>query len=62
MVDKPFYSVNEIAKFLCVSRETIARAVRTGEIPSMKIGRQYRVSKVDLEAYLKKLQDHDQGN
>lgn len=43
-----------MAKRLDVNYQLIYRLVREGELPSMKIGRVYRVAHEDLEAYLAK--------
>lgn len=51
MVTEPerWFSVEEIAKHLGVSKETIYRWVEKGKIPSHKVGRQwkFKVSEVD---------------
>lgn len=51
MVNEPerWLSVEEIAKHLGVSKETIYRWVEKGKIPSHKVGRQwkFKVSEVD---------------
>ena len=47
-------NVPELAQVLRVGINTAYRLVREGVIPSVKVGRQYRVSRDALKAYLEK--------
>jgi excisionase family DNA binding protein len=42
----------EAAAYLRVHRRTMTRLLRQGVVPGVKIGRQWRVRKADLEALL----------
>jgi excisionase family DNA binding protein len=42
----------EVADQLRVSTMTIYRLIRRGELPAVRVGRNYRVRVPDLEAYL----------
>lgn len=42
----------EVADQLRVSTMTIYRLIRSGELPAVRVGRNYRVRKADLDAYL----------
>lgn len=42
----------EVAEHLRVSTMTIYRLVRRGELPAVRVGRNYRVRESDLTAYL----------
>jgi excisionase family DNA binding protein len=42
----------EVADQLRVSTMTIYRLIRRGELPAVRVGRNYRVRGSDLEAYL----------
>lgn len=42
----------EVADQLRVSTMTIYRLIRRGELPAVRVGRNYRVRERDLEAYL----------
>ena len=46
------HTVGEVAGMLRVSTMTVYRLIRTGELPAVRIGRNYRVKQSDLEAYL----------
>lgn len=52
--DKEFLSLEEVADFLGVTYQLIYKLVRSGEMPAARLGKLYRVSRRDLEAYLEK--------
>lgn len=45
-------TVAEVAETLRVSTMTVYRLVRSGEIPAVRVGRNYRIRRSDLDAYL----------
>ncbi len=45
-------TVEEVASLLKLSKITIYRLIKTGEIPAYKIGASWRVNKKDLESYI----------
>jgi excisionase family DNA binding protein len=42
----------EVADQLRVSTMTIYRLIRSGELPAVRVGRNYRVRRSELDAYL----------
>ena len=46
-------TINDITKILKVSRLTIYRYIKAGKLPAYKMGRDYRINKVEFEKYLK---------
>jgi excisionase family DNA binding protein len=53
MVEIPeVYTLQEVAERLRVSLQTVRRLVRTGELKTIKVGRQYRVTHAQLEAFM----------
>jgi len=42
----------EVAEALRVSTMTVYRLIRRGELPAVRVGRNYRVRERDLEAFL----------
>ena len=46
------YTVEEVAKMLKVSEQTVRTLIREGEIPAKRIGRVWRIKKEDFEAYM----------
>lgn len=47
-----FLSLEEVADLLGVEYQLIYRLVRRGELPSIKLGRIYRIESADLDAFL----------
>lgn len=45
-------SLEETCTLLRVSRETLVKEIKRGNIKSVKIGRQYRICKKDIEIFL----------
>ena len=48
-------TADEAAEYLRVSRSTIIRLMKSGDLAAAKIGRQWRVKKADLDDFLEKL-------
>lgn len=49
---KKYYSIDDIAELLNFSYNKVNNLVKSCEIPSYKIGGQYRVDKQDLNEYI----------
>ena len=49
-----YMSLEEVADMLGVTYQLIYRLVRSGELPAVRLGKLYRVSKSDLDSYLEK--------
>jgi excisionase family DNA binding protein len=47
-----YMSLEEVADMLGVTYQLIYRLVRSGELPAVRLGKLYRVSRSDLEKYL----------
>ena len=54
---KPVYprvmTVAEVAEFLRIGKTTAYELIKEGDIPSMKVGRQVRIFRDDLMAYVR---------
>jgi len=48
------YNVEEVAAILRVSYHTALKIIKNGDIKSLKIGKQYRVTKSELNKLLQK--------
>ncbi len=48
-----FYSIEDVASLFSVSDKTVRRWIKSGELVAHRIGRQWRISKTDLETFLK---------
>ena len=47
------YSIEEVAGILKVSTKTIRRWIKSGELVAHQIGRQWRISDADLQAFVR---------
>ena len=45
-------TVNEVADLLRVSRMTVYRLIKTGELPALRVGKSYRLREQDIHSYL----------
>jgi excisionase family DNA binding protein len=45
-------TVSEVADLLRVSRMTVYRLIKTGDIPALRVGRNYRLREEDVHNYL----------
>jgi excisionase family DNA binding protein len=52
-MDDRLLTANEVADQLRVSTMTIYRLIRRGELPAVRVGRNYRVRAGELDAYLR---------
>jgi excisionase family DNA binding protein len=52
--DKEHLSLEEVAGEMGVTYQLIYRLVRSGELPAARLGKLYRVSRTDLNAYLER--------
>jgi putative molybdopterin biosynthesis protein len=52
MAEEQVYTVEEIAKILKVSVETVRRLIARGSIEARRVGSQYRITKQALDKYL----------
>ena len=47
-----FRTVQEVADLMRVSSMTVYRLIKAGELPAVRVGRSFRVSEPDVDAYL----------
>ena len=47
-----FLTASEAAERMRVSKMTVYRLIRSGQLPAVQIGKAYRVRESDLESYL----------
>lgn len=53
MTQEQYYSIEEVAKILKVAYLTVYRWVQAKRLKALKAGKQYRIRKEDLDAFLK---------
>ncbi len=52
--DVKFLTVAEVATMMRVSKMTVYRLVHSGELPAVRVGRSFRVTEDDVNAYVRK--------
>lgn len=50
----PLLSLNEVAQLLSVSRPTVYRLIRSGELPAIRVGERLRFDQADVQSYLER--------
>ena len=49
-----FLTTEEVLSYLKITPRTIYRLIRTGELPAVRIGRQWRFRRADLDRWLER--------
>ena len=49
-----FLTTEEVLAYLRITPRTIYRLIRSGELPALRIGRQWRFRRTDLDAWLER--------
>ena len=52
MVDEAFLTTDEVLDYLHVNLRTVYRLIKAGKIPAVRVGRQWRFRKTDIDAWL----------
>ena len=52
MVDETFLTTEEVLEYLQVNLRTVYRLIKAGKIPAVRVGRQWRFRKTDIDAWL----------
>jgi excisionase family DNA binding protein len=52
MIDDTFLTTEEVLEYLQVNLRTVYRLIKAGRIPAVRVGRQWRFRKGDLDAWL----------
>lgn len=47
-----FLTIDEVLNYLKVKSRTIYRLIKAGELPAVRVGRQWRIRRSDLDAWL----------
>ncbi len=58
MPDETFLTTDEVLAYLQVNRTTVYRLIKAGKIPAVKVGRQWRFRKTDIDAWLERERSH----
>src|SRR3954463_1098035 len=52
MMDESFLTTEEVLDYLQVNLRTVYRLIKAGKIPAVRVGRQWRFRKRDIDAWL----------
>ena len=52
MIDETFLTTEEVLEYLQVNLRTVYRLIKSGRIPAVRVGRQWRFRKGDLDSWL----------
>jgi excisionase family DNA binding protein len=52
MMDETFLTTDEVLEYLQVNLRTVYRLIKAGKIPAVRVGRQWRFRKRDIDAWL----------
>ncbi len=50
--DAPLLTVGEVAGIMRVSNMTVYRLIKAGQLPAIRVGKNYRIRRTDLDRYL----------
>src|SRR3954471_17400088 len=51
-MDETFLTTEEVLEYLQVNLRTVYRLIKAGKIPAVRVGRQWRIRKRDIDAWL----------
>jgi excisionase family DNA binding protein len=49
---EPLLTVGEVAKIMRVSHMTVYRMIKSGQLAAIRVGKNYRLRRTDIEDYL----------
>ncbi len=52
MADKEILTITEVAEYLRVGEESIRVLIRQGRLFAVKVGREYRIKRADLDSFM----------
>ena len=58
MIDETFLTTDEVIEYLQVNLRTVYRLIKAGKIPAVRVGRQWRFRKTDIDAWLERERSH----
>ncbi|MCA1838836.1 MAG: helix-turn-helix domain-containing protein [Actinomycetota bacterium] len=61
-VGEPLLTVVEVATMMRVSNMTVYRLIKSGQLPALKVGKNYRLRSSDVENYLEERSVGRAGN
>ncbi len=62
MSEHDLLTVSEVANYLRLAERTIRDMIDRGDLQAMKIGKAYRIKRVDLENFIASRQENKEGS
>lgn len=62
MLSAPFMTIQEVADLLKVSNATVRSWIKSGELRAVKLEREFRIAKVDLQNFVDARATKDTNN
>ena len=50
-LEKIYYTIYEVADLLQFHHNTVRKMIKSGELPAVKVGKEWRIRKVDLDQF-----------
>jgi excisionase family DNA binding protein len=61
VLGEPLLTVGEVANIMRVSNMTVYRLIKSGQLAAIRVGKNYRLRRSDIEDYLTERAVHVQG-
>ncbi len=61
VLGEPLLTVGEVANIMRVSHMTVYRMIKSGQLAAIRVGKNYRVRRADIETYLTQRAVHVEG-
>jgi excisionase family DNA binding protein len=61
VLGEPLLTVGEVAAIMRVSNMTVYRLIKSGQLAAIRVGKNYRLRRTDIEDYLTERAVHVQG-
>ncbi len=58
---EPLLTVSEVASLMQVSNMTVYRLIKSGQLTAIRVGKNYRMRRTDVERYLTERAVHNEG-
>jgi excisionase family DNA binding protein len=59
--EEPLLTVGEVARIMRVSNMTVYRLIKSGQLAAIRVGKNYRIRRNDVERYLTDRAVHIEG-
>jgi excisionase family DNA binding protein len=60
--EEPLLTVGEVAQIMRVSNMTVYRLIKSGQLAAIRVGKNYRIRRKDVERYLTDRTVHVEGD